>query len=287
MLIPVDLHTHTCHSDGRLTPAELVSLAAAQGVKAIAVSDHDSVAGIDEAMACGSRAAIEVIPAVELSVEGGGYSDVHLLGYFIDHNDHSFLARLEELRLCRDNRGRELVSRINDKLAGEGKGGITYEEVVAGTAGALGRPHVARVLVEKGFSSTMDDAFDRYLVPCNVPKKYFPVAEAIEEIHRIGGLAVLAHPTSISRNCETLREVIGGMIRLGLDGLEVYSTMASVSEAEFLLGLSVRHRLAVSGGSDFHGGDGEEMLSIHGGRFRLDYRLVEGLKVRLKMVRGG
>lgn len=285
MYLPVDLHTHTRHSDGSLTPSELVLLAAAQGVKAVAISDHDSTAGIDEAVACGELNGIEVIPAVELSVEIRSYSDVHLLGYFINHNDPSFQKKLESFRVRRDSRGQEIIARINEKLAGEGKGCISYEEVLAESDGALGRPHVARVLLAKGFSSGMEDAFDRYLVPCNVPKEYFPVAEAISEIHRIGGLALLAHPTSISRDYEVLREVIGEMVRLGLDGIEVYNTMATLADADFLLGLAVRHRLAVSGGSDFHGNNGEKLLAIEGGRFTLDYRLVEGLKERLSRMR--
>jgi predicted metal-dependent phosphoesterase TrpH len=282
MLFPVDLHTHTCHSDGRLTPSQLVLLAAAQGLKALAIADHDSTGGIDEAMACGNLNGIEVIAAVELSVETRGHSDVHLLGYFINHHDSCFQDKLEAFRVRRDSRGREIIVRINEKLAGEGKGRISYEEVLAESAGALGRPHVARVLVEKGFSKGMEDAFDRYLVPCNVPKEYFPVDEAINEIHRIGGLALLAHPTSISRDYEVLRGVIAEMVRLGLDGIEVYNTMATLTDAEFLLGLAMRHRLAVSGGSDFHGNNGEELLAIEGGRFSLDYRLVDGLKERLR-----
>lgn len=281
MFLPVDLHTHTRHSDGRLSPSELVLLAAAQGLKALAIADHDSTAGIDEAMDCGQRNGIEVIPAVELSVEIRSYSDVHLLGYFINHHDPLFQEKLELFRVRRDSRGREIIARINDKLANEGKGQICYEEVLAESDGALGRPHVARVLMAKGFASGMEDAFDRYLVPCNVPKEYFPVAEAISEIHRLGGLALLAHPTSISRDYEELREVIGEMVRLGLDGLEVYNTMATLTDADFLQGLAMRHRLAVCGGSDFHGNDGEERLAIEGGRFSLDYRLVEGLKERL------
>lgn len=281
MFMPVDLHTHTRYSDGSLTPSELVSLAAEQGVKAVAIADHDSTSGVDEALECGKRIGVEVIPAVELSVEISGYSDVHLLGYFIDHRDLSFQNRLNTFRNRRDSRGKEIIDRINERLACEGRGNITYEEVLAGSDGALGRPHLARVLVIKGYAVSMEDAFDRYLIPCNVPKLYFPMADAISEIHRIGGLALLAHPTSISRNYEELRTVIGEMVRLGLDGLEVYCTMATVADADFLLGLTVRHRLAVSGGSDFHGNEGERLLAIEGGRFSLDYRLVEGLRERL------
>jgi len=281
MYRPVDLHTHSRYSDGTRTPAELVEMASLQGLKAIALSDHDSTGGIDEAIAAGSRLGIEIIPSVELSVEVRNYHDVHILGYYIDHNDSDFKARLDQFRTRRDRRGQEIIGRINEKLASQGKGEIIYQEVLAGSDGALGRPHIARVLMAKGYVASMEEAFDNYLVPCNVPKQYFPIEEALCEIHRIGGLAVLAHPTSISRDRTLLREIIGGLASLGLDGLEAYNTLASLDESEFLLAISRRHLLTITGGSDFHGNEGEDRLGIEGNRFPIDYRLVEGLKERL------
>ncbi len=281
MYSPVDLHIHSRYSDGTRTPAELVEMASLQGFKAIALSDHDSISGIDEAIVAGSRLKIEIIPSVELSVEVRNYHDVHILGYYINHNDTGFQARLDNFRSWRDQRGQEIIGRINDKLASQGKGGITYQEVLAGSDGALGRPHIARVLMSKGYVASMEEAFDNYLVSCNVPKQYFPLEEAISEIHRIGGLAVLAHPTSISRDRTLLREIIGGLTSQGLDGLEAYNTLASLDESEFLLSIARRHQLTITGGSDFHGNEGEDCLGIEGNRFPIDYRLVEGLKERL------
>jgi predicted metal-dependent phosphoesterase TrpH len=126
----------------------------------------------------------------------------------------------------------------------------------------------------------MENAFDDFLVPCNVPKEYFAADEAIREIHRIGGLAVLAHPTSITRDRTMLRELIAELIRYGLDGLEAMNNMASIDETDFLSAIARRHGLLVTGGSDFHGNSDEE-LGICDGRHPVDYRLVEALKERL------
>jgi predicted metal-dependent phosphoesterase TrpH len=278
MISKVDLHTHSRQSDGILTPTELVEMAAAQGLKSIALADHDSVSGIDEAIAAGEALGVELIPAVELSIEIKNHHDVHLLAYLINHCDVDFNLRLNSFRERRDHRGQEIIARINDKLATEGKGSINYDEVIEGSDGALGRPHIARILLSKGYVSDMNDAFDNYLVPCNVPKEYFPANEAIKEVHRIGGVAVLAHPTTISKDRGVLREVIGMMVAIGLDGIEVYNNLATIDESEFLLAIARRYKLVVTGGSDFHGNDGENQLGIRNEKYLLDYRMVESLK---------
>lgn len=277
----VDLHIHTRHSDGLFTPSEIVRMAGNQGFKAIAIADHDSVSGIDEAIATGNLHGVELIPAVELSVEIKGHHDVHLLGFFINHHDAEFNLRLDTFRERRDTRGQEIIARINDKLEQNGKGGITYDEVIEGSDGALGRPHIGRVLMARGYVSDMNDAFDNYLVPCNVPKEYFPADKAIREIQRIGGIAVLAHPTTISKDRGVLREVIGTLVSAGLDGIEAYNSLATIDDAEFLCAIARRYRLEVTGGSDFHGNEGENILGIRDNRFNLEYRLVESLKEKI------
>jgi predicted metal-dependent phosphoesterase TrpH len=281
MTVPVDLHIHSRHSDGTFTPTELVKMASAQGFKAIALADHDSISGIDEAIAAGEEFGVELIPAVELSIEVKNYNDVHLLAFLLDYKDKSFNERLNSFRERRDRRGEEIIARINNKLANNGKGSISFSEVVAGSDGALGRPHIARVLISRGYVSDMNQAFDEYLIPCDVPKEYFPAEEAIKEIHRIGGVAVLAHPTTITKDRTMLREVIGMMVAFGLDGLEAYNTLATIDDSEFLLAIARRHKLIVTGGSDFHGNEGEGLLGIRDNRFPLDYRLVESLKDRV------
>lgn len=193
----IDLHVHTCHSDGLCTPTEVVAQAAQRRLHAIAIADHDSVSGIDEAIDAGNRLNVEVIPAVELSVQFEGYHDVHLLGYLINHRDATFGRRLAEFRRRRQERGRRIIDRINEKLGEERQAPVHYDDIAA-TDGSLGRPHIARLLMARGIARDMQDAFNRYLVPCDVPKEYFPMDEAISEIVRIGGIPVLAHPHSIT-----------------------------------------------------------------------------------------
>lgn len=256
-------------------------MAADQGLTAIALADHDTVSGVDECISCGELHRIEVIPAVELSVEYGEYRDIHLLGYFIDYRDPSFLVKLEQFRLRRRQRGAEIIARINEKLNCEGKSRISYADVLTQSVEALGRPHIARVLVAQGCANSMEDAFDRYLIPCDVPKLYFPLPEAIAEIRRIGGLAVLAHPTSITRDRSLLRELLQEFAGLGLDGLEAYNTLCSADERDFLLGIARYYRLSVTGGSDFHGNDVDDRMGINGSRGPITYELIQNLKKRL------
>lgn len=276
----VDLHVHSIHSDGVRTPVELVEMAAGKGLQAIALSDHDSVAGIDEALAAGVRHGVEVIPAIELSVEFSGYHDVHLLGYFIDYRDSAFREKLALFRTRRDERGKAIIDRINAKLAREGKGEITYEEVHALSAEALGRPHIARVLVARGFARDVQDAFERYLLPCNVPKTYFPMDEALAEIRRIHGVSALAHPTTISSNRVTLKGVIAELAAMGLDGIEVFNNLCYTDDMMFLESLAGRFRLVKTGGSDFHGMEKDIEMGSGRGGLAVAYRWVEELKRR-------
>lgn len=279
----VDLHLHSRYSDGLHSPGELVRMAADKGLRAIALTDHDSVAGIDEALAAGERLGVEVIPAVELSVAFRGYRDVHLLGYLIDHRDQAFADRLEAFRKARDERGRTIVDRVNSRLSRDNRGCITYEEVLAVAGGAVGRPHIARVLIGKGLARDIEDAFDKFLIPCNVAKFQIPISEAIAEIKRIGGVAVLAHPSSISPERAILKTMIGEMVTLGLDGLEVFANMCYKDDIIFFNDLATRLGLAVTGGSDYHGSDNDVEIGIGRGEMAVPYRFVE----KLKDVQGG
>jgi 3',5'-nucleoside bisphosphate phosphatase len=274
----IDLHLHSNYSDGVRTPGELVAAAKGLGLSAIALADHDTVDGIDEALAAGAECGLEVLPALELSVAFGPYRDVHLLGYLLDHRDPALLATLNEFRVKRETRSEAIIDRINEKLSLEGRSHIAYQEAAALAGGALGRPHIAQVLVAKGYVGNMQDAFTRYLVPCDVPKRYFPVAEALATVHRLGGVAVLAHPTSITDERATLTGVIDQLCALGLDGLEAYNNLATEQESAYLRGYADRNGLVWTGGSDYHGI--EEGISIGSGRGSLavPYSCVEALK---------
>jgi 3',5'-nucleoside bisphosphate phosphatase len=274
----IDLHLHSTYSDGVRTPGELVTMAKGLGLKAIALADHDTVDGIDEALAAGEACGLEVLPALELSVAFGPYRDVHLLGYLLNHRDPALLATLKEFRDKRETRGEAIIAKINLKLDVEGKGFITNEEAAALAGGALGRPHIAQVLVAKGYAGNMQDAFNRYLLPCDVPKRYFPVDEALATVRRLGGVAVLAHPTSISAERATLTGVIEELCDLGLDGLEAYNNICSEQESGFLRAFAEKKGLVWTGGSDYHGiEEGIEMGTGRGG-MAVPYACVEAIK---------
>lgn len=274
----VDLHLHSHYSDGLLSPGELVRMAAVKGLRVIALTDHDSVDGIDEALAAGEHHGVEVVPAVELSVTYRGHRDVHLLGYLIDHHDQDFAARLAAFRKSRDERGRVIVDRINARLSMDNRGSITYEEVLAIAGGAVGRPHIARVLIGKGLARDIEDAFDKFLTPCNVSKFQFPMAEAITEIKRIGGVAVLAHPSSISAERTLLKTMIEELVTMGLEGLEVFSNMCYKDDINFFNDLARRVGLTITGGSDYHGFDDNVEIGLRAEGWAESYGWVKALK---------
>lgn len=280
----IDLHIHSSFSDGAHTPSELVDLAVKHDVRVIAIADHDSVAGIPEAVFAAAVADIKVIAAVELSVKFGEWEDVHLLGYGIDCSDKQFLKNLDVFRCRRDGRNDEILARVNDMLSSEGRSILDRERVRSFARDSIGRPHIARALLESGSAISMEDAFKRYLVPCNVPKFYWAIDEAMAEIHRIGGVAVLAHPTSISKDLGILGSAITNLQRSGLDGIEVYNNMGWPLEIEFLRRTAEDCGLLVTAGSDFHGI--EEGLEIGKGRegMRFDSSLLAPLYERIQQM---
>lgn len=275
----VDLHLHSNCSDGLYPPAEVIRRAAAAGLAAAALADHDNVDGTDEALQAGRTYGIEVLPAVELSVIWESYSDIHLLGYAIDHRHPPLRDALRRFRDFRAGRNRQIVDLINAKLAAERRAPIDFSTVQAHAGGTLGRPHIAMVLVEQGHARNHDDAFVRYLVPCNVPKHYFPIEEAITLIHRAGGIASLAHPPYITEDRRRLRQLFDAFAALGLDGIEAYSNRCTNADIDWYITEARRRGLIVTGGSDYHGAEGGEIV-IGGGRgnLRIPYACVEDIR---------
>jgi len=281
----VDLHIHSNCSDGAFSPTELVEQASREGLIAIAIADHDSVAGVAEGVAAGLTCGIEVIPAVELSVQFKTWPDAHLLGYGMEWSDARFLQKLNGFRERREHRNMEILERVNEMIAEEGRAPVDLSEVLAFARDAIGRPHIARALLERGYVSNIEDAFRRYLVPCNVPKCYWPMQDAIQEIRRLGGVAVLAHPTSVSSDRQVLRDILTELSETGLDGIEVFNNMAQSDEMEFLRRLADELGLLVTGGSDYHGI--EEGLQMGRGRggIRFSDTLLATLRKRLSVRR--
>lgn len=274
----IDLHLHTLKSDGRLTPTELVRLAHARGVRWMALTDHDTTAGVGEATEVGRGMGIEVIPGVELGTDSTS-GDVHMLGLFLDIADPEFQATMARFREGRVER----VYTIVRNLAAVGVE-ITSDRVfeIAGEA-SVGRPHVAQALLEKGHVSAMPEAFDKYLAhggPGDVPRDKLSTAQAIEMIHRVGGLAVLAHPFESEKDVFPL---VPGMAAEGLDGIETYYQGYDRDRVRFLLDLCTRHGLVPTGGSDFHGFPlaGHKAVVNEPGSVDVPFQVREGLEARL------
>lgn len=247
----LDLHLHTTHSDGSFTPAEVMSLAHKAGLTALAITDHDITTGIPEATSTEQQLGIEVIPGVEISSTLGD-SELHILGYFLDWQDTQLNERLTTLRESRHRRNPKIIERLQ-ALGIE----ITYDEVraLAGTD-SVGRPHIARVLMEKNIVASAKEAFDQFLAngkPAYVPRDLPSPAEAIQWIKAAKGLAVLAHPTWVKTTEGTLTDLVRQLKAAGLDGMEVHYSTHTARQTREYLSLAKQFGLLVTGGSDFHG----------------------------------
>ncbi|MEW5913289.1 MAG: PHP domain-containing protein [Thermodesulfobacteriota bacterium] len=274
----IDLHTHTTASDGSLSPRTLVAAAQAAGLAAVAVTDHDSVAGLDEALTAGGERGLEVVPGVEISLERPGGGSMHLIGLWVDHQNPELKQGLAWLQQARAQRNPRIVARLNDLgLA------LTLAEVEAAAAGGqVGRPHFAQVLVAKGAAANRQEAFGRYLrrgAPAYVEKDRFAPADGLALIRAAGGLPVLAHPGLLEMHPAALAELVRELKELGLEGLEAYYSEHDPALERRLLGLAARLGLAVSGGSDFHGGLKPDIrLGTGLGTLRVPAALLAGLK---------
>lgn len=247
----LDLHLHTTHSDGSCTPTEVVTLAHRAAVTALAITDHDILTGLPEAITAGQQCGIEIIPGVEVSSLAGN-SELHILGYFLDWQDSDLNERLKALRDSRHRRNPRIIERLQ-ALGID----ITYEEVrILADTDSIGRPHIARVLMDKRIVASAKEAFDRFLAegkPAYVPRELPSPAEAIRWIKAARGLAVLAHPTWVKAEEQSLGDLVRQLKADGLDGIEVYYSSHAARQTREYLSLAQQLGLLVSGGSDFHG----------------------------------
>ena len=241
----VDLHMHSTASDGSRAPEDVAAAAHAAGLTAIALTDHDTVAGVDAARSAGERLGLRVITGVELSADDEG-REIHVLGLHLERLDLIEVA-MKEFRATRLDRARRMVDQLNALGVP-----VTLESVLSHSAGgAVGRPHVARAVVAGGWALDPREVFDRWLgngKPANVPKQRLDVGDAIRLVHNAGGLAVVAHP---GVDCNRTR--IERLVALGLDGLEVRHPGHSADEIRRLGALVEHFQLVPSGGSDWHG----------------------------------
>jgi predicted metal-dependent phosphoesterase TrpH len=240
---------HTTASDGRLTPVELVARAAAAGLTTISVTDHDTVAAIDEVTSAGAQAGIRVIPGIELTAIDDG-RDVHMLGYLFDRNSPQLSELLVKQRGLRVARVREIAERLAALNMF-----IDVEKVLHAAAArpgsSVGRPQLARELVRAGFVDSVQQAFDLWLAsgrPGFVPRSGPSPASVVETIHAAGGVASMAHPGVTKRD-----DLIAPLIERGLDAIEVYHSDHTPEDVTVYRGMAIRLNALISGGSDFHG----------------------------------
>jgi len=255
----VDLHTHSTASDGLYSPGELLQRAHAAGLRVLALTDHDSTNGVEEAAQAAQALNIEFIPGIEINTDGSG-GEMHVLGYFPEYQRAAFQAVLQVLRDARVRRGERMVERLNG-----GGVHITWERVRQIAQGAVGRPHIAQALMEAGYVQSMPEAFEKYLCtgcPAYVPRYKLTVEDAIHLIASANGLPVLAHPFTphpadainrVPTDSARLRGWLPRLCEVGMVGLETYYGQYTAEIVSELRTLADEYHLVPTGGSDFHG----------------------------------
>lgn len=267
----IDLHVHTRASDGLLSPEEVVYWASKKNLAAIAITDHDTIDGIQEALDYGKKYNVEVIPGIEINTDYKG-SEVHILGYYIDYKDPWFKNILKKISSARFDRAKIIIEKLN-KLGLS----ITLEEVleISGEA-SIGRPHIARVLVNKGLAYNNKEVFDKYIGikgPAYADRYKITPSTAIAYILKNGGIPVLAHPGLI-KDLTIIKELVDN----NLQGLEVFHTKHNGDMVKFLLDLAKKYDLIITGGSDCHGSltNGVPLL----GSLNIDKKYLDILKLK-------
>lgn len=247
----VDLHTHTICSDGSKTPKELIDYAIEKGLSAIAITDHDTVAGLDEAIDYAKDKDITVIPGIELSTEYNG-RDIHIVGLNIDYKDTEFTSYLVEFVKERDNRNVKMC-----KLLTEYGIPMDYEQLKAHYPGSvITRAHYARYMFEMGYTTYLKEAFDRYVgdqCPCFVPREKITPAEGVALIKKARGIPVLAHPMLYHMNWANIQKLTDTLLPEGLMAIEAIYTTNTNSDERETREFAIQNGLLISGGSDYHG----------------------------------
>lgn len=275
----IDLQTHSIHSDGTFTPEEIVELAHETGLAAVALTDHDTVAGIPAFIQASQGTDVETVPGIELSCRVARQS-VDVLGYLIDHEHLPLLAALEDLREHRRERMPKMLARLQDHGIH-----LTLDDILHHATGdVLGRPHLAKALLEAGHVDTLDEAFDTYIgnhAPAYVPKKRLAPHDAIDLIHDAGGVAVMAHPCYV--HPAHFPSVLDTLVEAGLDGIEVHYPAHDANHVAFFTQQAQQYDLVITGGSDFHGDNKPKIqLGTGHGDLQVPYRCIEDLRQRAK-----
>lgn len=279
----IDLHMHSTCSDGTMTPIQLVEHAAKLCMTVISVTDHDTLSHVKDVMREAERKEIEVIPGIEVSADYPGNGTMHILGYFIDPDNDEIYNMLKKFRDGRDERNPKIIEKLNELGLK-----IEYSEILKEAAGqSVGRPHIARVMLNKGYIKNTKEAFTKYLAkgaPAYFDRVRFSPEEIISVIHAAGGLAFLAHPKQLGNlNSRELEKLIAELIVKGLDGIEVYSSCQNKKDVKIYKSLAEKFNLLISGGSDFHGITKEYIeMGFLGEGVTLEYSVITAMKNRLK-----
>ena len=247
----IDLHTHSSFSDGSMTPEQLVAEAERQGLAAVALTDHDTVGGVERFLAAGKGSAVRAVPGVEISVDYA-VGTMHVLGYFVDHHHPALLGRMKELQSGRSDRNDEILRRLNSM------GLILGMNEVRAYAGEdnVGRLHFSLALVARGYVRTREEAFEKYLAKGKqgyVDRPHLTPEAGITMIHDAGGVAVLAHPFTLNVGKYGLIDLAGKLVGFGLDGIEVYYPQQSAKQCKLYRAIARQFDLVSTGGTDFHG----------------------------------
>jgi hypothetical protein len=247
----IDLHIHTTASDGSCTPAEVVRLALDTGLSAIAVTDHDTTAGIAEARAAAAGTGLRVIPGIEISADYRG-TEVHVLGYFLDPDSPGLQPMLDWAVSERAARNEALASKLRDLGYAVDLDALAQENPES----VIGRVHIAQALMAQGVIGSISEGFDRFFgpgKPCYVPRRHFPFQSAVDVIRNSGGLAVLAHPLQYDFPADVLHTFLADAVAAGFTGLETDYGAYSPAQRLQLRQLAVQYGLLPTGGTDFHG----------------------------------
>jgi predicted metal-dependent phosphoesterase TrpH len=278
---PIDLHIHSTASDGSLSAVEILRTARQIGLAAISITDHDTLEGARDALKIGVAGDLKFLPGVEISA---GPPDnlpisgsMHLLGYNISLNNQALNHELAKLQAARANRNPEIVRLLNEIGLP-----MSYESLLASWDGQLSRPHIASHMLEKGYVTSIDEAFDNYLSrgkPAYVDKYRVDWRRAIEVVRSAGGVCVLAHPSLLElSDVDTLEGLIVTLKTAGLGGIEVFYPEHTPEQTEFYKTLALRYDLLMTGGSDFHGAINPHIrMGVGSGDLSVPYSLYEKL----------
>ncbi len=272
----IDLHTHSNCSDGSMTPTELVAHAAERGLSAIALSDHDTIAGVDEALEAGKRYGVEIVPAIEFSVQSD--TETHILGFYIDHKSPLLREALDNINVVRQQRTINTCNKLRD-LGFD----VTMEEALEiAPAGIIGRAHFARLLVEKGYIGSVKEGFDKYLAngrPAYDGSQYLTAKDAVELIDAIGGVSFVAHPHLIRLDDASLRSFLTELKSFGLCGIEGYYNEYTDEMQDYFQNLAGELGLIICGGTDYHAKMKPHIeIGIGQGNMAIPYSVLENIK---------